>query len=111
MGGLNLNVNTTIELKISKGNEEDLLPPVNEPDNSVELMIPLNFEKPLEKDGVLTIWKNNELVAERTVYAGTISVDLKLRGEGVVTFTAKLDDETVQPWTFQVDFTDDELGI
>ena len=110
-GGLNLNVNTTIELKISKGNEEDLLPPVDEPDNSVELMIPLNFEKPLEKDGVLTIWKNNELVAERTVYAGTISVDLKLRGEGVVTFTAKLDDETVQPWTFQVDFTDDELGI
>ena len=110
-GGLKLDVNTTIELTISRGNEEDTTLPGDEQDNSVELMIPVQFDEPLEEDAVLTIWKDNELVAQRTVYAGTFSVDVKLRGEGVVTFTAKLENASTQSWNFRVDFGDDDLGV
>ncbi len=110
-GGTKLAVSTTIKLTISKGPAEDPTPPVVEPDNSIELLIPLEFETIPEKDCILTIWKGTELVAERDVFAGTVSVELKLRGEGLVTFTAKMDDEAATTWTFQVDFTDDELGL
>jgi hypothetical protein len=45
------------------------------------------------------------------VFAGTLSVEIKLRGEGLTAFTAKLDDEAETTWTFQVDFTEDEFGV
>ena len=113
-GGTKLDVNTTIKLTISKGLPASTgpeIPPVTEPDNTVELLIPLELKEVPEVDCVLTIWNGAELVQEREVFAGTVSVELKLRGEGLVTFTAKLDDEAATTWTFQVDFTDDELGL
>ncbi|MBE6920685.1 MAG: Stk1 family PASTA domain-containing Ser/Thr kinase [Ruminococcaceae bacterium] len=113
-GGTKLDVNTTIKLTISKGLPASTgpeIPPVTEPDNTVELLIPLELKEVPEVDCVLTIWNGAELVEEREVFAGTVSVELKLRGEGLVTFTAKLDDEAATTWTFQVDFTDDELGL
>ena len=113
-GGTKLDVNTTIKLTVSMGIPASTgpdTPPVTEPDNSVELLIPLELKEVPEEDCVLTIWKGTELVDEREVFAGTVSVELKLRGEGLVIFTAKLDDDAATTWTFQVDFTDDDLGL
>ena len=111
-GGLKLDVTTTVQLTVSMGPEE-VIPdiPQPEPDNSVELMIPLELPNVPSEDCVLTIWDGEELVAEREVFAGTVSVELKLRGEGVVSFTAKLSDAAETTWDFRVDFTDDDLGI
>ena len=111
-GGLKLDVTTTVKLTVSMG-PEIVVPdiPGPEPDNSVELMIPLELPNVPSEDCVLTIWNGTELVAEREVFAGTVSVEMKLRGEGFVTFTAKLDDAAATTWTFQVDFTEDDLGI
>ena len=111
-GGLKLDVTTTVQLTVSMG-PEDVGPdiPEPEPDNSVELKIPLELKAVPSEDCVLTIWNGTELVAEREVFAGTVSVELKLRGEGLVTFTAKLDDDANTTWTFQVDFVDDDLGL
>jgi serine/threonine-protein kinase len=110
-GGLKLDVTTTVKLTISLGPEEDIPDvPTPEPDNSIQLMIPLELPNIPAEDCVLTIWNGTDIVAERAVYAGTISVELKLRGEGVVTFTAKLSDAANTTWSFQVDFTEDDLG-
>ena len=111
-GGLKLDVTTTVKLTVSMGPQTvgpDI--PQPEPDNSVELTIPLELPNVPSEDCVLTIWNGTELVAEREVFAGTVSVELKLRGEGLVTFTAKMDDTAATTWTFQVDFTEDDLGI
>ena len=112
-GGIKMDVTTTIKLTVSRGPESigpDI--PEPEPDNSVEALIPLPFVNPVTENCTLTIWKGDELVEERQVFAGTISVELKLYGEGLVTFTAKLDDAANTTWDFQVDFTtDDDLGL
>ncbi len=111
--GIEVDINTPIVLKVSKGMPTSTgpeIPIVPEPDNSIELVIPLELKEVPEEDCVLTIWKGTELVAEREVFAGTVSVEVKLRGEGLTAFTAKLDDEAETTWTFQVDFTEDEFG-
>ena len=108
-----MDVTTTIKLTVSRGPESvgpDI--PEPEPDNSVEALIPLPFVNPVTENCTLTIWKGDELVEERQVFVGTVSVELKLYGEGLVTFTAKLDDAANTTWDFQVDFTsDDDLGL
>lgn len=110
MDGIEVDTNTQIVLKVSKGIPSTgggiTPPPV--PDNSVELVIPVTFQEALSEDCVLSIWKGTELVEEREVFAGTVSVELKLRGEGLVEFRAELNDEAQTQWTFYVDFTDDD---
>ena len=109
--GIEVDINTPIVLKVSKGMPTSTgpdVPPVV--DNSIELTIPLELEEIPEEDCVLTIWKGTELVAQREVFAGTVSVEVKLRGEGMTTFTAKLNDEAGTTWTFRVDFTEDDFG-
>ena len=111
-GGYETNVTTLVTLTVSKGPGSigpDI--PEPEPDNSVELKIPLELQAVPSEDCVLTIWNGTEMVAEREVFAGTVSVELKLRGEGLVTFTAKLSDAAATTWTFQVDFTEDDFGV
>ena len=113
MEGIEVDLNTPIVLKVSKGmpvTTGPSTPPVSEPDNSKEMIIPLDLKVIPEKDCVLTIWKGTELVVERPVPAGTISTEIKLRGEGLVVFTAKLSDEAATTWTFRVNFTNDDLG-
>ena len=112
--GIEVDVNTQIILKVSKGMDSgngDDVPPVTQPENLVSVVIPVMFEAPLEKDCVLTIWNGTELVAERNLYAGTTMVEMRIWGEGIVTFTAKLDGDDTTAWSFVVDFTDDDLGI
>ena len=112
--GIEVDINAPIILKVSKGTGaggDGDTPPVIQPDNTISMVIPVEFGNPLEKDCVLTIWNGSELVEERQVYAGTTSVEVRLRGEGFVTFTAKLDGDDATAWTFQVDFTDDDLGL
>ena len=113
MEGIEVDLNTPIVLKVSKGmpvTTGPSTPPVSEPDNSKEMIIPLDLKVIPEKDCVLTIWKGTELVVERAVPAGTVSTEIKLRGEGLVVFTAKLSDEAATTWTFRVNFTNDDLG-
>ena len=112
--GIEVDINTQIILKVSKGMPStggDTITPTPEPDNSVAIVIPLTFEQPPETDCALLIWKGSELVVEQAVYAGTVSVEVKLYGEGLETFTAQLDGDASEHWTFQVDFSDDDLGV
>ncbi len=109
--GIKYDANTFVTLTVSKGKEIVDTPPVVVPDNSVEVMIPLELQVVPNENCVLTIWKGTELVAQREVFAGTISVEVKLWGEGLETFTAKLDDDAETTWLFQIDFTDDEFGV
>ena len=127
MGDIEVDINTQIILKVSKGPAEtpggDVTPPVTVPDNSVEqlhtLVIPETNDEFLEnyfqensgESCVLGIFKGTELVDEREFYEGTVSVDLKLRGEGVVTYTAMLSDDASTAWTFEVDFSSDIEGL
>ena len=102
-------------LKISKGPAEvpgtTTTPPATEPDNYTETLYTLILDEPVQEDCILTIWRDNELVEEREVYAGTVSVELRLRGEGVMEFTAMLDDDTANAWTFEVNFSSYADGI
>ena len=127
MGDIEVDINTQIILKVSKGPTEnpggDVTPPVTQPDNSVEqlytLVIPetnnpfleVYFQEHAGESCVLSIFKGTELVDEREFYEGTVSVDLKLRGEGVVTYTAMLSDDASTAWTFEVDFSSDIEGL
>ena len=110
--GIEVDINTQIVLKVSKGMPTgDDIPVKPDPDNSVAMVIPVIFEQIPETNCKLTIWKGSELVVEQEVFAGTVSVEVKLYGEGVETFTAKLEGEMSMTWTFKVDFTDDDLGL
>ena len=126
MGGIEVDINTQIILKVSKGPAENPggdTPPVTQPDNSVEqlyvLVFPetnnpfleVYFKEHADESCVLSIFKGTELVDEREFYEGTVSVDLKLRGEGVVTYTAMLSDDASTAWTFEVDFSSDIEGL
>lgn len=111
--GLKYDVNTTIILTVSRGaaGNGTVTPPQPDQDNSVQVIISEAIPQPLLQDCTLTIWNGDKLVAMREVYAGTVAVQLKLRGEGIVTYTAKLNDVAGTQWTFQVQFTsDDEFG-
>ena len=114
MGGIEVDTNTPIVLKISKGVTETTVPttPVpTEPDTYVEQLVTLEIPGGVTEDTVLTIWEGSKLVAEREVFAGTISVELKLRGENLMTFTAMLGDDGSNAWTFQVNFSSDNAGL
>ena len=122
-GGYETNIATLVTLTVSKGPADDPAPPVVVPDNSVEqlhtLVIPETnsvflqhyFQENPGESCVLSIFKGTELVDEREFYEGTVSVDLKLRGEGVVTYTAMLSDDASTAWTFEVDFSSDIEGL
>ena len=114
--GIEVDINTQIVLKVSKGmpsTGDDTPAPAPEPDNSVALVIPiiLNENNPIESDCMLSVWKDSELVVEQKVYAGTISVEVKLYGEGVETFTVKLDGEAPATWQLDVNFSAEDLGV
>ena len=127
MGDIEVDINTQIILKVSKGPAEnpggDVTPPVTQPDNSVEqlhtLVIPETnnaflenyFQENSGEGCILSIFNGTELVQEREFFEGTISVDLKLRGEGIVVYTAMLGDEASTAWTFEVDFSSDIEGL
>ena len=117
----NMDVNTLIELKVSKGmpeNPDDTQQP--EQDNSVEKVVTLELPAEIatfleiyfeEHDGescILSIFKGNELVEEREFFEGTISMELKLRGEGLVTYTAMVGNDDSTAWTFDVNFVTEE---
>ncbi|MBE6957985.1 MAG: Stk1 family PASTA domain-containing Ser/Thr kinase [Ruminococcaceae bacterium] len=111
-GGYKMDVTTTIQLKVSKGPAEDPVdPPVVLPDYTLMQQIPLALPMPATEDCVLTIWVGDKLVAERQIYAGTIMVDVKLWGEGLMTYTAKLSDTAGTTWDFLLDFTEEDPGL
>ena len=115
MGGIEVDTTTQMLLKVSKGPAETpgetTTPPTTEPDNYTETLYTLTFEEAVEEDCVLTIWRDSELVEERELFAGTISVELRLRGEGIMEFTAMLDENAESAWTFEVNFSSYADGI
>ncbi len=114
MAGIEVDINSPIVLKVSKGmpvTTGPTVPPVTEPDTYVEQLVSLDLPTEVLEDTVLTIWEGSKLVAEREVFAGTLSVDLKLRGENVMVFTAMLGDDGSNAWTFEVDFSSDNAGL
>jgi len=112
LANIEVDVNTTIILQVSKGNQtstptdpSDPTEPT-EPKDYVEKTVDLKFPEEVKKDGVLSIWYGTQLLEERDVFAGTLGIELKLKGENVMVFTAMLDNNPTTAWTFEVDFTD-----
>ena len=111
-GGYKMDVTTTVVLKVAKGPEViPEIPPVILPDYTQFMQIPLALPTPATEDCVLTIWVGDTMVLERQIYAGTIMVDVKLWGEGLMTYTAKLSDTAATTWEFILDFTEEDPGV
>ena len=122
-GGIKIDINEAIELKVSKGMPEnpDDTTVTPEPDNSVEQMyllelptevstfLEIYFEEHEGESCIVSIFKGTELVAEREFYEGTVAVELKLRGEGLVTYTAMVGNDESTSWSFDVDFVADTI--
>ena len=113
LANLEVDVNTQVILEVSKGNLKPSDPGVTVPpvDTSkyVEKVVNLKLQNELTKDGVLSIWYGTELLEERDVFVGTFGVELKLKGEGVMLFTAMIDNDPTTAWQFEVDFSGNEL--
>ena len=106
IGGIEVDVTTLMTLKVSKGAPlaTDGTLPSDPEENYVEKVTLVALPEALKQDAVLSIWRGAAQVDSREVFAGTTAVELKLRGEGVVTFTAMLNNDTATAWTFQVNF-------
>ena len=107
LAGMNVDVNTNIILQVSKGNQIETTAPTDPvviPDTYVGKVVTMEFVAPVEQDCILTIWQGTVMVEEREVFAGTISMDVKLMGEGVMTFTAMIDKDAATAWVFEADF-------
>ena len=106
--GIEVDVTTPITLWVSKGNQT--VPPVTdppaptEPDTYVDKVVVIDLPEELKADALLSVWRGTEIVEQRKLYAGTFSVEMRLRGEGVMTFTVVLDDRMDEAWTIDVDF-------
>ena len=106
--GIEVDVTTPITLWVSKGNQT--VPPVTdppaptEPDTYVDKVVVIDLPEELKVDALLSVWRGTEIVEQRKLYAGTFSVEMRLRGEGVMTFTVVLDDRMEEAWTIDVDF-------
>ena len=113
IAGIEVDINTQMILKVSKGAppviDGPTTPPTDPEENYVEKIVLQSLPKELKEDAVLSIWRGTTQVASREVFAGTTAVELKLRGEGKVTFTAMLDNDTTTAWTFQVDFDAEDM--
>ena len=113
IAGIEVDINTQMILKVSKGAppviDGPTTPPTDPEENYVEKIVLQSLPKELKEDAVLSIWRGTTQVASREVFAGTTAVELKLRGEGKVTFTARLDNDTTTAWTFQVDFDAEDM--
>ncbi len=110
LGGMNVDVNTNIILQVSKGNQIETTAPTEPiviPDTYVGKVVTIELRAPAEKDCILTIWQGTVMVEERDVFAGTLSMDVKLMGEGVMSFTAMIDNDATTAWVFEVDFSSD----
>ena len=104
---LKVNVNTNIVLYVSKGQQpEQPTEPTEptEPENYVEQTVEVMIPVELTKDAVLSVWYGTEMLDERDVFPGTIGVQMKLKGEGTMVFTAMLDNDPTTAWVFEVEF-------
>ena len=71
----------------------------------MDKIVVIELPEELQADALLSVWRGQEIVEQRHVYAGTFQVEMKLRGEGNMTFTVVLDDKMDQAWTIDVDFS------
>ncbi|MBE6934494.1 MAG: Stk1 family PASTA domain-containing Ser/Thr kinase [Ruminococcaceae bacterium] len=114
MADIEVDVNTTIVIKVSKGTPsnpgQDVTKPTQPENDYVSQVYTLEIpQEDLLSDCNLTIWQEGKLVAEQPIYVGTLSVDLRLKGKGTMQFMAMLDHEAATTWTFTVTFEDSGL--
>lgn len=113
MADTEVDVTTLLILKVSKGSQNpDHTNPMDPiiPDTYVEKTVTIQLPNELTADAVLTIWREDQLMEERPVFAGTVSVEVKLMGEGKMTFTAMLDEDPATAWIIVVDFDAKDNG-
>lgn len=115
MAETEVDVTTQLILKVSKGNQSgETTKPTTPaiPDTYVEKTVTVQMPSVLTEDAVLTIWYEDQQQEERQVFAGTVSAEVKLMGEGKMTFTAMLDEDPATAWIITVDFDakDDPTG-
>lgn len=107
LANIEVEITTPIVLRVSKGNLTEsggVINPSGPPETYVEKIVHLLLPEELDKDHVLSIWNGAQLLEERDVPAGTVAVELRLMGEGVMSFTAMYDNDLTTAWTFEVEF-------
>ena len=107
LANIEVDITTPIVLEVSKGNLTEsgsATDPSAPPETYVEKIVHLMLPEGLEEDHVLSIWYGTQLLDERNIPAGTVAVELRLMGEGTMTFTAVLDNDLTTGWTFDVEF-------
>ena len=109
--GRTVDVTTHVVLLVSKSNEVPTPPPVvypsdKDPETYVPKLVEIQLPQDILEDYVIGIYRNDILVEERTIPAGTISTQFTLTGEGQMSFEVRL--STGLTWTLDVDFTQTE---
>ena len=104
--GTSVDVKTYIVLQVSAYEEKPQpkppAPPVEDPEDYVSKQVIIMIPEDVTEDCVLSIYRENVLVEERTIPAGSISTQVNLTGIGVMEFTVEL--STGASWTIEVDF-------
>ena len=123
---IEVDINTPIVLKVSKGTAggDTPVPPIQDENNDVEQLYALSlrdssvqaylqgyFQENPGKSCTVSIWRGTDLVCQREFYEGTMEVQLKLWGEGTVSFTAMINDEPSVAWEFDLTFDSEGAGL
>lgn len=102
-----VDVNTEIILEISIGSgtgttTPDPTFPTEDPD-AVTKIVKVALPEDIVEDYTLSIWLDGEMLEEREIFAGTVSTEFKLTGEGVVEYELRINNAN-KGRTIEVDF-------
>ena len=106
-----IDVSTEIVLEVSLGSdEEDTKPteppiPTRDPDEKTKI-ITVGLSEDFMEDYVLSLWLDGELIEERQIPVGTVSTQFEVTGKGKVKYELRINN--ANPWTFEVDFDEQD---
>ncbi len=102
VAGTMAELTTEIKLYISKGPSVNIEDPDLVDPKLKQKVITVGFDDPTTKDGILSVWQNNQLVYEIPLPAGSVSAELELTGKGKMSFVIKINNANAQ--TIDVNF-------
>ena len=106
-----VDVSTEIVLEVSLGSgEEGTKPteppiPTRDPDEKTKT-ITVGLSEDMMEDYTLSLWLGGELIEEREIPVGTVSTQFQVTGKGKVKYELRINN--ANPWTFEVNFDEQE---
>ena len=106
-----VDVSTEIVLEVSLGSgEEETKPteppiPTRDPDEKTKT-ITVGLSEDMMEDYTLSLWLDGELIEEREIPVGTVSTQFQVTGKGKVKYELRINN--ANPWTFEVNFDEQE---